>query len=73
VGHATPQGKVEDIPSELRATAALRGDLQIAPADLVGVLPLAVGSHRRKLLPNCVHFQTAWSCLDEAGFEEKSK
>jgi hypothetical protein len=73
VGHTAPPGKVEDIPSELRATAALRADLQIAPADLVGVLPLAVGSHRRKLLLNCVHFQTAWSCLDEAGFEEKSK
>jgi hypothetical protein len=25
------------------------------------------------LLLICVHFQTAWSRLDEAGFEEKSK
>jgi hypothetical protein len=68
VGRATPHTEVEDFPSQERNPVG-----PAPPQELVGVLPLAVGSHRQKLLPKSVGFRSVRSCPDGAGFEEKNK
>jgi hypothetical protein len=68
VGRATPQREVEDFPSQERNPVG-----PAPPQELVGVSPLAVGSHRQKLLSKSVNFRSVWFCPDGAGFEEKSK